>query len=53
MSHCNICLMSHLTAKYTYFTTTWYSLYNTLLRINLNDLLNDKLNCICCLFSFG
>ena len=25
----------------------WFYLYNTLLRVNLSDLVNDTLNCIC------
>jgi len=36
--------MFHLASKCTYFINIWFSVYSTLFRVNLSDLLNDKLN---------
>ena len=36
--------MFHLAFMYAYFKNIWFSVYNTLLRDNLSDHLDDKLN---------
>jgi hypothetical protein len=33
--------MFHLASKYTYFINIWFCLYNTLIRANLSERLND------------